>query len=90
MPLWVRLLNLPLHLWLDLVLEAMGDAIGDFQMVDSKSSDILHTTYARILMVVDVSKGLRKKIKLEVPNSSWIQILDYKGIPFRCRVYSRT
>lgn len=70
MPLWVRLPNLPLHLSLDLVLEVVGDAIGDFQMVDSKSSDILHTTYARILVVVDISKGLPKKINLEVPNGS--------------------
>lgn len=70
MPLWVRFLNLPLHLWLDSVLEAVGDAIGDFQMVDSKSSDIFHTTYARILVVVDILKGLSEKIKLEVPYGS--------------------
>ena len=70
MPLWVRLSNLPLYLWLDLVLEAMGDPIGDFQMVDSKSLDILHTTYAHIFMVIDISKGLLEEIKLEVPNGS--------------------
>ena len=37
-PLWVRLPNLPLHLWLDLVLEAVGEALGDFLLVDSASS----------------------------------------------------
>ena len=70
MSLWVRLLNLPFHLWLDLFLEVVGDVIGDFQMVDSKYLDILHTTYAHIFMVIDISKGLLEEIKLEVPNGS--------------------
>ena len=70
MPIWVRFSNLPLHLWLDSVLDVVGDAIGDFQMVDSDSFDILHTKYAHILVVVDVSKGLPENIKLVVPNGS--------------------
>ena len=57
-------------MWLDLILEVVRDAIGDFQMVDSKSSNILHTIYIHILVVVDTSKGLPEKIKLEVPNGS--------------------
>ena len=68
----------------------MGDTIGDFQIVDSKSSNILHSTYACILVVVDMLHGLPKKIKLEAPNGSWIQTLDYKGIPFHCRFFSET
>ena len=32
-PVWVKLLNLPMHLRLDSVLESIGEAIGDFQIV---------------------------------------------------------
>ncbi|XP_059066283.1 uncharacterized protein LOC131857612 [Cryptomeria japonica] len=85
MPKWVRLPNLPLHFWVDPLLEVVGDALGDFLMVDVESSDILHSTYACILVDIDASKGLPEEIKLSTPEGFWIQPLDYEGIPFRCR-----
>ena len=66
-PLWVRLPNLPLHLWLDLILEAMGEALGIF---DSASSNVFQMTYAHILVEIDVSKGLLEMIKLASPIGS--------------------
>lgn len=45
---WVRLLNLPLHLWNDSLLEEVGEALGDFLTVDDESYDIFHSTFARI------------------------------------------
>lgn len=63
----------------------MGEALGDFLLVDSASSNVYRKTYARILVEIDVSKGLPEMIKLASPNGSWIQLLDYEGIPFRCR-----
>ena len=45
-PIWVRLPNLPMHLWLDSVLESVGDAIGEFLFMDSATSDGLHSTCA--------------------------------------------
>ena len=71
-PLWVRLPNLPLHLWVDSVLEAMGEAIGDFLLVDYASSNVYRTTYARILVEVDISKGLPAKICLASSFGAWI------------------
>ena len=84
-PLWVRLLNLPLHLWVDFFLEVVGEALGDFLLVDTSSSNVFQTMYACILVEIDVSKGLPEMIKLASPLGSWIQLLDYEGIPFRCR-----
>ena len=84
-PIWVRILNLPMHLWLDFVLESVGHAIGNFLFVDSDTSDILHLTCARILVEFDVSKGLLEHIYLAFSRGSWTQILDYEGIPFRYR-----
>ena len=88
--LWVRLLNLPLHLWLYSVMEAVGEALGDFLMVDIASSNVHQMTYAHILMETDVSKGLPKMIKLASPKGSWIQLLDYEGIPFKCKKCYKT
>lgn len=39
-PLWVRLSNLPLHLWLDSVVEVVGMALGEFLLVDMTSSNV--------------------------------------------------
>lgn len=62
MPLWVRIPNLSLHLWVDSLLEEVGEALGDFLMFDSNSFNIRHSTYARILVDIDVSKGFRTHI----------------------------
>lgn len=82
---WVRLPYLPLHLWFDPLLEEVGDALGDFLLVDAATSNILHSTFARILVEMDVSKGLPAEILIKTSKGSWIQSLDYEGIPFRCR-----
>lgn len=63
----------------------MGEALGDFLQVDDESSDIFHSTFARILVEMDVSKGLPAEVVLKSSKGSWIQSLDYEGIPFRCR-----
>ena len=49
-----------MHLWLDYVYEAIGEAIGDFLYVDSDTLDILELTYALLLVEMDISKGLPK------------------------------
>lgn len=82
---WVWLPNLPLHLWANPLLEEVGDALGDFLMVDDKPSDILHSTFARILVDIDVSKGLLVEIVLKSSKGCWVQSLDYEGYLFRYR-----
>lgn len=89
-PRWVRLPKYLLHLWLDLVLEAVGEALGEFFLVDTMSSIVFQMTYAHILMEIDVSKGLPEMINLASPNGSWIQLLDYEAIPFRCQKCHKT
>ena len=63
----------------------VGEALGDFLLVDIVSSNVFRTTYACILVEIDVSKGLLEKIMLVTPIGSWIQLLDYEGVPFQCR-----
>lgn len=84
-PVWVRLRNLPLHLWADSFFDEIGDAIGSFIMVDNDSNGLYHTTFARILVELDVSMGLPAEIAINSSCGNWVQTLDIEGIPFRCR-----
>ncbi|XP_059067593.1 uncharacterized protein LOC131858381 [Cryptomeria japonica] len=84
-PFWVLLPNLHFHLWVDHLLEEVGETLSDFLMVDAESSDILHSTFVRILVEMDVSKGLSAEIMLKSSKGCWVQSLDYEGILFQCR-----
>lgn len=85
----VTLTYLPLHHWVDSLLEAIGNALGDFLMVGDESSNIMHSTYARILVGMYIFKGFLEMIKLDNFKGYWIQTLDYEGLPFRCRKCSK-
>ncbi|XP_059068774.1 uncharacterized protein LOC131859220 [Cryptomeria japonica] len=83
-PVWVRLPYLPIHLWAASLFEEIGDAIGNFIMLDNESFELYHTTCVRILVELDVFKGLPAEIVINSSFGSWVQSLDYEGIPFRC------
>ncbi len=68
---WVRLSNLPLHFLVNYIFLEIGKALGDFCMVESQSFEHFHSTYARILVDIDVSKGLPAKIILSYSKGSW-------------------
>lgn len=89
-PILVRLPYLPLHLWVDTLLEVVGKALGIFLMVDELSDDMMQSIYACILVEMDISKGLQEMIRFEHSGGSWIQTLDYEGIPYRCRKCFKT
>lgn len=67
------------------LLEEVGEALGEFLMIDKDSYQIYHSTYARILVNIDVSKGLLAEIEIESSLGSWVHPLDFEGILFRCR-----
>ena len=84
-PTWVRLPNLPLHFWGNSIFREISEALGDFRMDDSQSFEHFHSTYARILVDIDVSKSLPAEIILNHSKSSWNHSLDYEGLTFRCK-----
>ena len=63
--------NLPLHFWVNYIFKEISEALGDFCMVDSQSFEHFHYTYARILVDIDVSKGLLAEIILSYSKGSW-------------------
>ncbi|GLJ55234.1 hypothetical protein SUGI_1185110 [Cryptomeria japonica] len=62
--------------------EAVGNSLATFLMVDEDSLNLLHTTFARLLVVVDVTMGLPSEISITSSKGSWLQSVDYEGIPF--------
>lgn len=44
-----------------------------------------HTTFARILVDIDISLPLPGDVVLMVGDRPWTQLLNFEGLPFRCR-----
>jgi len=83
-PFWVRLPNLPLHLWNLSSLNVIGNAIGKFYSRCPETEEYVRTTYARICVEMDFSTGFQAKIILKRKIYVWNQQLDYESIIFRC------
>jgi hypothetical protein len=83
-PVWVRLPYLPLHFWGDESLKAIGNGLGKFLCRSPDSKPAL-STFARICVEMDFSKGFPAEIILQGKDYSRTQILDYENLSFRCR-----
>ena len=89
-PVWVRLLNLPLHFWSGETLRDIGNSLGKFVVADIDWAKKGLATYARICIEVDLSEGLPEQIILIWKSQKWVQHLDYENTTFRCRSYLQT
>jgi hypothetical protein len=88
--LWVLLLGLPLHLWNEEALRAIGNALGKFITLDSQSLNIPLRKMGRVLVEMDITSGLPEKLEIEWRGRTHLQILDYLGLPFRCNLCHET
>ncbi|GLJ50850.1 hypothetical protein SUGI_1083210 [Cryptomeria japonica] len=70
-PLWIRLPNLPMQYWFDSCFEVVRNSLGMFLMENEDSLNMLHTTYACLLVVVDVTMGLPSEISITSSKGSW-------------------
>ena len=82
-PVWVRLPCLPLHCWNSESLETIGNKL--WKYIDREERKDQYSC-ARICVEADLEIGLSKAIKLAIAEWSHIQELDYKQIPFKCRL----
>jgi len=89
-PVWVRLPNLPLHLWNFSLLKTIGNAIGKFYCRCSETKEHSRTTYSHICVEMDFNTGLPAEINLTSKDYVWNQKLDYESVLFRCRSYFET
>ena len=83
-PGWIRLPNLPIHLWRIEVYKQIGNTLGCFLMGDYKRERQGLYTYARVCVELDLSKGLPEYINLKINDFVWTQFLDYENTAFRC------
>jgi len=84
-PVWVRLPNLPLHLWNFFSLKTIGNAIGKFYCRCPETEEYARTTYARIYVEMDFIAEFPTEIHLTSKDYVWNQKLDYECVLFRCR-----
>jgi hypothetical protein len=80
-PIWVRP-HLPLHYWNPKSLEAICNKLRKY-IYCAKRRD--QYSCARICVEINLEEGLPKAIKLIVADWSYIQVLDYEKLPFKCR-----
>ena len=84
-PVWVRLPNLPLHLWGKITLANINNKPGHY--LDSADPKVNKLRCARICVEVNLEKGLSEALKLTLGDWSHIQELDYEQIPFKCNFF---
>jgi hypothetical protein len=82
-PVWVRLPFLPLHCWNDETIKNIGNALGRF--IDRAEPRDGLQSCARLCVEVDLEKGLPEAIQLILDGWSYIQMVDYEQLPFKCK-----
>jgi hypothetical protein len=88
--LWVLLPGLPLHLWNEESLRAIGNALGRFISLDVQSLNSSSRKMGRILVEIDITAGLPEKLDIVWRGRTLQQPLDYLGLPFRCNLCRET
>lgn len=84
-PIWVRLPGLPIPFWDEEVFIRVGNALGTYLDYDRTYVESGNRTLARILVHLDTREGLEEQITLQWGRCIRVQLLDYEGVPFRCR-----
>jgi hypothetical protein len=87
---WVLLPGLPLHLQNEGVMQAIGNSLGKFIMLDRASLSAASRKVGRILVELDIHLRLSESIEIEWRGRRILQCLDYLGIPFRCSICRST
>jgi hypothetical protein len=67
-----------------------GSALGKFYFASKETRIHSTTSYARICVEMDFSKGFLAEIILGCKNYTWTQKLDYERISLRCRACFET
>lgn len=60
-----------MQFWFDSYFEVVGNSLGKFLMTDEGSLNLLHTTFAWILVEMDMSKDLPSEIPISTSKGSW-------------------
>ncbi|XP_015164056.1 uncharacterized protein [Solanum tuberosum] len=72
-PLWVKFPNLPLNCWNAVVLSKIESSLGKSLYADECTSQVNRISFARILVEMDITRPLRKMIKMYDPKGKVLE-----------------
>ena len=84
LPIWVKMSNLPFEFWSLDFFKLVGNSLGTFL---EANLSFLHSSVCclgKILVLLDISKGLVADLMISKGNISFKQPLEYVGVPFKC------
>ncbi|XP_033509708.1 uncharacterized protein [Nicotiana tomentosiformis] len=87
-PLWIKMLNLPLSYWSMDSLSRIGSVLGRPIYADECTTNVDRVSYARMLIEIDVTKPLPDSIKARDPmGKAFDQEIKYDWKPTYCPSY---
>jgi hypothetical protein len=85
LPIWVKLPQLPLHLWGVRSLSKIGSAIGNPIVTDECTANKFRVSYSRILVEMDVTQKLPTDITIkDSEGNKRKQVVEYEWKPLYC------
>jgi hypothetical protein len=75
----------PPHLWSEIFFKAIGNFLEEYITTYIGFIASGEMAVARILVSLNIREGLREFLNLTDLGCTRVQILDYEGVPFRCR-----
>lgn len=89
-PIWVKLLNLPLNCWSMDSLSRITSVLGVPVCADECTTRQLRISFARVLVDIDVTKPLPKAIWIQDPNGNQVeQTVRYEWTPPFCKTCNK-
>ena len=85
-PVWVQAPRLPPFLWVDSVFRSIGNTLGTLLEADMSFVETRNKAMARILVMLNLEKGLLGKMKIHYKDFVYDQLLDYEHLPYRCHI----
>nr|XP_009590938.1 uncharacterized protein LOC104088038 [Nicotiana tomentosiformis] len=86
-PLWIKLPNLPLNCWSMSSLSRIGSCLGIPLYADKCTSCVARVSYARLLVEMDIIRGLPDSVTVPDPNGqAFEQAIEYDWVPAYCSI----
>ncbi|XP_031120409.1 uncharacterized protein LOC116023546 [Ipomoea triloba] len=82
---WIQIHSLPIGLRSAVVVSAIGGFLGSLVQTDEKNFDGSMRMYYRVRVSIDITKPLKKQMKLKKDNGTWVFVdFKYERLPTFC------
>ncbi|KAI3465772.1 hypothetical protein Pfo_022435 [Paulownia fortunei] len=83
-PVWIRLPELPAHLFEKPALKAIAELIGKPLRVDEPTANKTRLSVARIYVEIDLRNALKESVYLGIGSQMFLQKIIYENVPRYC------